>query len=438
MAIQNPVIVVPGITASELRDEYLLKPDIVWSAVINKQYERIMLHPDDVRYERTEPARVRPNAIFSMPYEELVLELRHNLTTTADDPVPVYPFAYDWRQPLERTEAELAAFIHEVADRTRLLRHYARAGYAEDPRVDLVGHSMGGLIIAGCLQGRGGQAPVGKVATLGTPYRGSYEAPIKVLTGTASLGTAEPSSREREAARLTPALYHLLPRFENAVVDTNGKEVDIFEADAWQQGVFETLAEFIRLNGVDPPRSKSGRLDMARTLLQGILQQALEHRERVESFQLSDLGLEQDDWLCIVGLGANTRVRLRLSTGRGSPRYELSGKDRLNQWDDHNKSVDTGDGTVPYLGAKPTFLGVENLVCVCPDDLGYWEWGDRAMLPMVGFHGMLPKVNLIHRLIVAHLRGEKATGNDSLWGRAAPDIGDRKWNPPLAGLKRWN
>ena len=37
-----------------------------------------MLHP--VRYERAEPARVRPNAIFAKPYEELVLELRHNLT----------------------------------------------------------------------------------------------------------------------------------------------------------------------------------------------------------------------------------------------------------------------------------------------------------------------------------------------------------------------
>ncbi|MCH5376861.1 MAG: alpha/beta fold hydrolase, partial [Planctomycetes bacterium] len=251
MAIQNPVIVVPGITASELRDEYPLTPNIVWSAVLNRQYEQIMLHPDDVRYELSEPARVRPNAIFSVPYDELVLELRHNLTSVADEPVPVYPFPYDWRQPLARTEADLRGFVQEVIDRTRLMRHYVRGGYLDDPRVDLVGHSMGGLIIAGYLRTMGQKTPVGKVATIATPFRGSFEAPIKVLTGTASLGTAEPSSREREAARLTPAIYHLLPRFPHAVMDTDGKQVDMYDADSWQPGVIETLAEFIRLHGVN-------------------------------------------------------------------------------------------------------------------------------------------------------------------------------------------
>jgi pimeloyl-ACP methyl ester carboxylesterase len=317
------------------------------------------------------------------------------------------------------------------------MRHYDRAGYREDPRVDLVGHSMGGLIIAGCLQTQRKKAPVGKVATIATPYRGSYEAPIQILTGTASLGTTESRSREREAARLTPGLYHLLPRFKNAVTDTNGIEVDMHQADAWQPGVFETLAEFIRLHGVNPPRKKSDRLKTARTLLQGILEQALTHRKRIDEFKLSDAGMDADRWLCLIGLGSETRVRLTLSRS-SAPRYVLSSEDRVNTWDEDRESVDTGDGTVPYLGAKPTFLGVENLVCVCPKDLGYWEWGDRAMLPVVGLHGLLPKINLVHRLIVAHLKGDKASGNDSLWGRAAPDLGTKNWNPPLSGLKCWS
>ena len=38
---------------------------------------------------------------------ELVDELRHDLTDAADEPVPVYPFAYDWRQPLDAVEEQL-------------------------------------------------------------------------------------------------------------------------------------------------------------------------------------------------------------------------------------------------------------------------------------------------------------------------------------------
>jgi hypothetical protein len=50
MPYAAPVIVVPGITATQLRDEYILPPDIVWSAVMNKEYERIALHPDNIRF----------------------------------------------------------------------------------------------------------------------------------------------------------------------------------------------------------------------------------------------------------------------------------------------------------------------------------------------------------------------------------------------------
>ena len=45
MALALPVIVVPGITATNLRDEYPISPETVWSA-ISKDYSRISLHPD--------------------------------------------------------------------------------------------------------------------------------------------------------------------------------------------------------------------------------------------------------------------------------------------------------------------------------------------------------------------------------------------------------
>ena len=45
MALPHPVIVVPGITATYLHDEYPLPPEDIWE-VIKQDYERIVLHPD--------------------------------------------------------------------------------------------------------------------------------------------------------------------------------------------------------------------------------------------------------------------------------------------------------------------------------------------------------------------------------------------------------
>ena len=79
MIIQNPVIVIPGITATELHDDYPLKTEDIWTMVFNKEYERIALHPDDIRYEAIEPAHVFPGRAFSI-YDDLIKALRHDDT----------------------------------------------------------------------------------------------------------------------------------------------------------------------------------------------------------------------------------------------------------------------------------------------------------------------------------------------------------------------
>ena len=138
LAPPSPVVVVPGITASELHDEYKLPPEVIWSAVRRKSYERIALHPEDRRYELLEPARVSPRGPLPLIYEDLIEELRDELAEHLSGPVPVFPFGYDWRMPLDWTEGRLAAFVAEVIDRTSLLRHYRDVGYASSPMVTLI------------------------------------------------------------------------------------------------------------------------------------------------------------------------------------------------------------------------------------------------------------------------------------------------------------
>ena len=329
--------------------------------------------------------------------------------------------------------------MEEVIDRTGLIRHYGD-DYSNDPHVDLVGHSMGGLVIGGYLVAHGGAKRIGKVATLGTPFGGSYEAPIKVLTGTANLGGTESSSREREASRITPALYHLVPRFQMqlssglrpAVVDQSGAAVDLFQAANWQQGVMDSLAEFIRMYALKPGNKTAQRV-RADALLQEMLDDANAFRSDVDGLKLSATknGLTTASWLCIAGVDADTRVRLELKKNL----FNLRDADRMNRWDENSDRILTGDGTVPLAGAVPAFLKPENLVCVLPGDLGYWELVDRAILGKVGFHGLLPKVNLVHRLVIAHLRGKSGSSDRNIWGRPMPDVSASSWSPAISNLQ---
>ena len=425
--LPSPVIFVPGIMGSVLRDQYPVDPETVWSPLklLIKSYDRVTLHPSDVRYDLIEPARVNTDQVFVLVYGEIIAEMRHNLTPQANQPVPVYPFAYDWRQPLPLVEADLATFVEEVIDRTRLLRHYNKAGYGSKDfpaKVNLVGHSMGGLIIAGYLQ-TAGMRKVEKVATIASPFRGSLEAVAKVVTGVGMLGESPSSSREREAARVTPALYYLVPSFKDAVTATEGLSDDLFAPDAWQPGVMQTLASFIRMYGV----GEGAPQEQAKELLKSMLDAAWKHRSRIEKLKLSDSKM----WLSIVGLDEDTRVAMRIVKREGKPWFELG--DARNDWH-KGTSIDdifTGDNTVPYLGSCANFIPTEEVVCVIPKDFGFSEIKDR-LLETTGFHSTLPNMNLVQRLVVSHLKGEKY---GEIWGRPPPDFGSKKWDPPIADLR---
>ncbi len=435
---QNPVIVIPGITATGLRDEYPVNSERVWT-LIKHRFDRIALHPDDLRYEQIGPSRVVPDEIWALPYKEMIAELRHDLADHADEPVPVYPFPYDWRQPLEETQRQLGWFIDEVINRTLLLRHYhkpSRSGraWADRPRVDLVGHSMGGLIAAGYLATLGHDSAVGKVATLGTPFRGSLEAVLKLATGEGSPGGERTAQRDREVARLTPAVYHLLPDFKEAIADRSvGGPRSFLHMDAMQPGTWASIAEAIRLHAVKK-RNAGERTEAAKQLLSEMLAQARSHRKSTtDSSLLTNAGLDENDWLCIVGVGDPTRVHARIGREGKHARYDLESLGRVDRWG-KSDPVLTGDGTVPYLGAKPAFLPTSKLVLVKDNDFRWLaEFKDRAIEMAAGLHGLLPTMNLCQRLIVSHFRGRPF---GRVYGRVPPDLAPgQAWDPPIAGLR---
>lgn len=432
--VVSPVIVIPGITASDLFDQYELPPEAVWTTVRHKRHARITLHPADQRYELLEPARVKPGGPFPLVYGELVEELREGLSEGRAGPVPVFPFGYDWRMPLDLTEARLDAFIQEVIDRTLLMPLYRRdPDFTANPTVTLIGHSMGGLIIAGYLE-RYSAARVDKVVTLATPFQGSWEAVLKLTTGTGDLGEDSGKARERHAARMTPALYHLLPSYGDGLTVEEELEADIFQPEAWQPSVVRTIERAVR--GWDVSGAE---------LFAEMLGAAREHRNRIGRLRLEGGGngdeagtddsaqLPIDRWLAIAGGDDETRVGLRVRRGDdGTPRFDLRSAERKNHWetDDDALRLNSGDGTVPLEGAVAPFLGESRLVCVTPRDFGYWELKDRGLTRLTGLHGLLPTMNMVHRLILRFLLG-KDDPYGNTWGRRFPGVAVGEWDPPL-------
>jgi pimeloyl-ACP methyl ester carboxylesterase len=416
-APQPPVIVLPGILGTAFHDLYPVEPDEVWSAVFQKEYTRIALHPDDVRYEAREPARVMPWNPFGVVYGDLIESLRHELTARADEPTPVFGFGYDWRQDCARSAAQLAPFIDEVLARTALLKHYK----AQPPEaVDLVGHSMGGLVIARYLADRQEQdlpSRARRVVTIATPFRGAVDALQTLSSGIGLITGPDSKSREREAGRTIPALYQLLPSYKGAVAMDAALKArvgtdDLFDIRAWQPSILATLAQFILL--------QDARIT-ARKLLGQHLDGARRLADTVNGLQPELVLPEQAaGWLAIVGTDATTYTRARIvDDGGGRPRFDFPAP--ANAWPGSDR---TGDNTVPFLGAVPDFLQRSQLVCVTTDDLGLLELGDRALLSRVGFHAALPKFNHVQKLTARFLRDDLGW---KLKGRKAPGVTRTRW-----------
>lgn len=443
---QPPVIVVHGITGSVLRDVYPTTPEVVWDPGIEalrwrpiKEFHRIAMHPDDVRYEAIEPAKIVPSHAAEMGYAEFIRELRSALREDRGPQavVPVFPFAYDWRADNRVVADQLCEFVREVIDRTNLLKSYAKE---KATTVDLVGHSMGGLVIASALakgcKGPNGKPLVRRVVTIGTPFQGAVDAVIKLATGEGSM-VGSPQHSERLAARMTPAIYHLLPYFEGALAGHSGKA--IFNAKNWQESIVESVASFIRTHSTDPRNSNAEqRMKSAWKYLRERLEDGRSFLASVNEEDPSAALAEPGQWLLIVGLDERTAHRVKLAAD-GRFAFDVEPKEyrgeagvpgEVDGWRDN-----LGDGTVPLHGAVPEWADRDSVVGVAERDFGGFL-GVGENLPFrkgMTLHAALPLMNLVQRWTISFLRGAKW---GDLWGRPLPGLPIGDWTSPVAGARR--
>lgn len=158
-----------------------------------------------------------------------------------------FQYGYDWRRDI----AENAVHLHErILDAQYQVRQ-GRGLPADAPvRVDVVAHSMGGLVLRYYL--RYGTAPlpddgslpeltwagaanVRKAVLIGTPNAGSTRALEQLVEGL-NLNPLFPNYRPAVLGTM-PSIYQLMPRVRHgAIVDARtGEAIDIYDIKTWER-----------------------------------------------------------------------------------------------------------------------------------------------------------------------------------------------------------
>ncbi len=157
-----------------------------------------------------------------------------------------FQLAYDWR----RDVSEQAVQLDDVIRGAQAAARSARGLLPDTPlKVDVVAHSMGGLVLRYYL--RYGPTPlpddgslppltwkgarnVRRAILVGTPNGGSCDAIIRLVDGL-DLNPLFPNYRAAVLGSM-PSIYQLLPRERHArIVDSEGRSVGVFDRATWER-----------------------------------------------------------------------------------------------------------------------------------------------------------------------------------------------------------
>lgn len=248
---QPPVIIVPGIVSSTLVDQ---QGKEIWFGSIRKllfsNYEELALEINPQTLA-PKPSKYRPGILpksvvgkdfYGPLFKTLEKAGRYKLAKLGDPYTTperrYYKFSYDWRYGNEVTAKKLDAFIEQIR------RDYNRPNM----KVDLIGHSMGGLIIRYYMRygdqdvladndfpvSQAGAKKARRVILLGSPNLGSVSTLAEIIEGYKVIFGRIPT----ESVITLPSIYQLLPHpLNNWIVTAEGKHLkrDLFNVNLWRR-----------------------------------------------------------------------------------------------------------------------------------------------------------------------------------------------------------
>jgi pimeloyl-ACP methyl ester carboxylesterase len=376
---QPPVIVIPGILGSRLRDAQTgaeLWPGSLWSVALGtKTHLALPFDPQSLR----PLAEARPDGLFEAAlgtdfYGEILRTLEHSggyrraVPGARVDPAQrhYYVFAYDWRQDNVRTAAKLDEFIEQV-----------RRDYGDPAlKVDIVAHSMGGLVTRYFLRyGAEDVLPILHRDDFRASERGAAKVRTAILLGTPNLGSANSLHGFIEGADVglrriptevlatMPSVFQLFPHPVNDwLIDVRGQPVDrdLFDVDIWRRfewSVFSPDARARMRGQFDDPAQAERYIAGVQRLFEANLERA---RRFVWALSVHP---DQDVGVRIVAFGGDcslTPARLVMEEADGDSSVRLYPGDIAHPQpgvDYGRLMLEPGDGQV----TKPSLLAREKL-----------------------------------------------------------------------------
>jgi pimeloyl-ACP methyl ester carboxylesterase len=377
VAEQPPLILIPGIMGSQLRDkstQHVVWPGGIWRIVFHR-YGELALQIDPDTLEAT-PGNIEAFALADAAagqhfYDTISATLidsgAFQMTspgTPVRDPVTrhLYVFPYDWRLDNVTTARKLSALIDQL-----------RVDYGRpDLKVDIVAHSMGGIVARYLLEFGTEDALDRDDAPI--TMAGASRINRLILLGTPSLGSANTIQNMVEGAKLVieriqpetlatlPSVYQLLPNSDRKPLvgidgrplrvseDAGSPERDIFDVATWRDLQWSVFSPQIE-SRMGPAHAQVLQRYFERHLVRaGRLQRALEREQPPSPVKLIVFGAD-----CRL---TPSRILVEADGGRMVPRFAPQAiKHPLTGRPYDELTREPGDGLV----TKASLLGRQSL-----------------------------------------------------------------------------
>jgi len=276
-------------------------------------------------------SQLAPVDILDVPRQDDLNDLREFFESNGYiQDVDLYEFLYDFRYPVTRNSVALKVFVREVLNRTG------------ESTIDLVAHSMGGLVAQQYLSDIEGSSNVGTLVTLGAPFLGTPKA-LKVLRYGDDLGAPLffDACKVKRAAHNLPGFFNLLPGQRYFQVNGGGyfiDEADI-DGDGFKGKLDFDLMVFNLKQGSDniicplQPRRDSAPFN---TLSDSLVDEQLVGFQTMRDFWAQPTSV---NFYAITGYNLSTVVLIREVNDKKEKRYNPT-------------CTNEGDGTVPLRSAE--------------------------------------------------------------------------------------
>ncbi len=220
----NSVVVIPGYFGSKLADA-LDRSRLLWldgHGLLNPEVTLEALRLDVGDPDRAVPVGILDEVVILPPfwdpdvYKGLTRFLRNNLG------LEVFDFYYDWRKSVDIA----ADLLHNQIG--RWLKDKPSGS-----RVDIVAHSLGGLVARAYFQ-KHGPDRVERLVTLGAPHKGLLETFKAIVQGSKVFTFS--AARVKQACRAFPSSYELLPSdAADSMFQFNGADANPMQKNGWCQ-----------------------------------------------------------------------------------------------------------------------------------------------------------------------------------------------------------